>query len=113
MDEEAGGLGAAQYVVDYAASLAQTSLAMEVRVQGALAAADAPVSGPLSALLTCAPRHPRPLPPPQSDTGAFSIYGLSVSAGPNALAQLQALAPLLAPLGSGMNITAGGSDTGV
>lgn len=25
----------------------------------------------------------------QSDTGAFAIYGLSVSAGPNALAQLQ------------------------
>ena len=75
VDEEAGGLGAAQYVKDYAASLNATSLAME------------------------------------SDTGAFSIYGLSVSAGAGALAQLQALAPLLAPLGSGLNITAGESDT--
>jgi hypothetical protein len=48
----------------------------------------------------------------QSDTGAFSIYGLSVAASAGALAQLQALAPLLAPLGSALNVTAGGSDTG-
>jgi carboxypeptidase Q len=47
----------------------------------------------------------------ESDTGAFGIYGLSVTANTNAIAQLQALAPLFAPLGSAVNITAGGDDT--
>ena len=47
----------------------------------------------------------------ESDTGAFGIYGLSVTAPPAALAQLQALAPLLAPIGAGLGIQAGGDDT--
>ena len=40
----------------------------------------------------------------ESDTGAFSIYGLSVTAPADALAQLQALAPLLAPIGAGLGV---------
>jgi carboxypeptidase Q len=47
----------------------------------------------------------------ESDTGAFGIYGLSVTANATALAQLQALAPLLAPLGSALSVVAGGDDT--
>ncbi len=47
----------------------------------------------------------------ESDTGAFAIYGLSVTAPASALAQLQALAPLLAPIGAGLGVQAGGDDT--
>ena len=47
----------------------------------------------------------------ESDTGAFAIYGLSVTANGAALAQLRALAPLLAPLGSGLGVELGGDDT--
>lgn len=49
----------------------------------------------------------------ESDTGAFTPYGLSVTASPAALAQLQALAPLLTPLspiGAAPNVTTGGED---
>lgn len=46
----------------------------------------------------------------ESDTGAFGLYGLSYVGGPAALAQLQALAPLLAPIGAA-NVTVGGDDT--
>ena len=47
----------------------------------------------------------------ESDTGAFGIYGLSVTAPPAALAQLRALAPLLAPIGAAQGIELGGDDT--
>ena len=47
----------------------------------------------------------------ESDTGAFSIYGLSVTAPADALAQLQALTPLLAPIGAGLGVELGGDDT--
>jgi carboxypeptidase Q len=47
----------------------------------------------------------------ESDTGAFSIYGLSVNAPPAALTQLQALAPLFSAIASAVNVTAGGDDT--
>jgi carboxypeptidase Q len=47
----------------------------------------------------------------ESDTGAFFIYGLSVTGPASALAQLQALAPLLAPIGSGLGVELGGDDT--
>lgn len=47
----------------------------------------------------------------ESDTGAFGIYGLSVTAKPVALAQLQALAPLLKPIGAAEGVEMGGDDT--
>ena len=47
----------------------------------------------------------------ESDTGAFGIYGLSVTASAAALAQLQAFAPLLEPIGAALNVTSGGEDT--
>jgi len=47
----------------------------------------------------------------ESDTGAFGIYGLSVTAPPAALAQLRALAPLLAPIGAAEGVELGGDDT--
>lgn len=47
----------------------------------------------------------------ESDTGAFGIYGLSVTSSPDALAQLRALAPLLQPIGSAEGIEIGGDDT--
>lgn len=47
----------------------------------------------------------------ESDTGAFGIYGLSVTGPASALAQLQALAPLLAPIGAGLGVEIGGDDT--
>jgi carboxypeptidase Q len=47
----------------------------------------------------------------ESDTGAFGIYGLSVTANPDALAQLRALAPLLAPIGAAEGVEIGGDDT--
>jgi carboxypeptidase Q len=47
----------------------------------------------------------------ESDTGAFGIYGLSVTAPPAALDQLRALAPLLAPIGAAEGIEIGGDDT--
>jgi carboxypeptidase Q len=46
----------------------------------------------------------------ESDTGAFGIYGLSVTGPASALAQLQALAPLLAPIGAGLGVELGGDD---